>query len=168
MNTARLAELIKEIRIAMLSTIEPDGHVRSRPMATVERPGFDGVLWFFTDQSSSKIVEVQEDPRVNLSYCEPTKGRYVSVSGTCELVRDKEKAKQFWDPFFCPWFPKGMDDPDLALLKVTVEAAEYWDAPSGSMLRVTDFVKSMTRGQGDHCEGVAQNGAHEKIKIKSA
>ncbi len=150
MNTARLAELIKEIRITMLTTIEPDGHVRSRPMATVLRDGFDGTLWFFTSQSSQKIVEVQEDPRVNLSYCEPLKNHYVSISGSCELVRDQECVKQYWDPFFSGLFPAGLDDPDLALLKVTIEAAEYWDAPSGTMMAVAGFT------------------GHEKMKMEAA
>ena len=41
----KLGELIKDIRIAMLTTVDEDGSLRSRPMATQDAE-FDGVLWF--------------------------------------------------------------------------------------------------------------------------
>jgi general stress protein 26 len=39
------------------------------------------------------------------------------------------------------WFPDGLDDPDLALLRVHVEAAEYWDSPSSTMVHIVGFVR---------------------------
>lgn len=142
----KLGELIKEINIAMLTTIEADGALRSRPMAT-QQSEFDGDLWFFLGTSSPKAQEIRNDPRVNLSYAQPDDQRYVSVSGRGELVRDQAKMKELWNPLFKAWFPDGLEDPDLALLKVNVEQAEYWDSPSSTFVTLVGFAKALVTGQ---------------------
>ena len=67
----KLGELIKDIRIAMLTTALPNGSLRSRPMATQDTE-FDGTLWFFTGVESGKVHEIEDDQHVNLSYAEPS------------------------------------------------------------------------------------------------
>lgn len=147
-DTKLLNEKMKGVRMAMLTTVEEDGSLRSRPMATQDRE-FDGNLWFLTQASTPKVDEVQQDRHVNLAYAKPDDNLYVSVSGTAELVQDRQKVKDFWKPFFKAWFPKGEDDPDLALLKVRVESAEYWDAPSGKMGMLYSVVKGLATGGRD-------------------
>ncbi|MGC3966738.1 MAG: pyridoxamine 5'-phosphate oxidase family protein [Pirellulales bacterium] len=151
----RLGELIKDIRIAMFTTVGLDGALHSRPMATQQTP-FDGELWFFTKGSSLKVDELEEHRRVNLSYADPSHQRYVSVSGTASVFRDRGKEEELWNPLYKAWFPDGLDDPDLMLLRVTVEEAEYWDAPSNSMMHIIGFVKALVTGKeyepGEHGE----------------
>ena len=142
----KLAGMIKNIKIAMLTTAEPDSTLRSRPMATQPEP-FDGTLWFFTSAGSQKVDEVEQQHNVNLSYADPDKQRYVSVSGTATLVHERAKIDELWHSFYKAWFPKGKDDPDLTLLKVEVEAAEYWDAPSNKMVQLAGFVKALATGK---------------------
>ena len=156
----KIRDLIKDIRFAMLTTIDADGSLRSRPMGTQEAE-FDGDLWFFTGASSPKVDEVERDERVNLSYAAPDDNRYVSISGTARLVRDRAKAKELWNPVLKAWFPDGLDDPDLALLRVRVEKAEYWDAPSSKMVQLAGFVKAIVTGQ--RADDMGEN---EKIDLK--
>ncbi|GAC1366491.1 MAG: pyridoxamine 5'-phosphate oxidase family protein [Ktedonobacteraceae bacterium] len=141
----QLSEKIKDIRIAMMTTVEPDGNLYSRPMATQDLKDieFDGDLWFFTHTSAPKVEQVQQHRQVNLSYAKPDANLYVTVSGTAQLVHDREKIKQTWKPFYKAWFPNGEDDPDLALLKVHVESAEYWDAPTGKAGLFANIIKAM-------------------------
>jgi general stress protein 26 len=155
-NIKKLHELIKDIRFAMLTTVEEDGTLRSRPMAT-QQFEFDGDLWFFTSADTPKVDEVQHHQQVNVSYSEPKDQKYVSVSGMAELVRDRQKIEALWNPIFKAWFPKGLDDPDLALLRVSVEKAEYWDSPSSGVVRLVGFVKALTTGK------PYSGGDHEKI-----
>jgi general stress protein 26 len=70
---------------------------------------------------------------VNVSFADPDKQHYVSASGIAELVDDPAKAKELWHDAYKTWFPKGLDDPDLVLLKVKVEKAEYWDSVNTSV-----------------------------------
>jgi general stress protein 26 len=141
-----LRDRIKDVRIAMLTTIDQDGSLRSRPMAT-QSAEFDGELWFFTGAGSPKVAEVQEDQRVNVSYANPGDNLYVSVSGMAKLVQDRAKAEELWNPALKAWFPDGLDDPNLALLKVKVEKAEYWDGPSSKMVQLAGFVKAIVTGK---------------------
>jgi general stress protein 26 len=127
----KLADLIDAASIAMLTTEEVDGSLRSRPLATLQLDSA-GRLWFFTGLSSGKVEEIDHHRKVNLSYANLDKQDYVSVSGHARLTQDREKMKQLWTRWVEPWFPKGLDDPDLALLEVTIDEAEYWDAPGES------------------------------------
>jgi general stress protein 26 len=129
-------------------------------MATQQTP-FDGDLWFFTDGPSAKIDEAQSEERVNVSYANPDDGRYVSVSATARLIRDREKAKQLWNPILKAWFPEGLEDPNPALLKVSVEKAEYWDTPSGKMIQAIGFVKALATGK----RYEADQGEHSKVEL---
>jgi len=129
-NQALLSQLIPKIRVAMMSTVQSDGRVHSRPMATIHYDAEGGELWFFTDLSSSKAVELQEDPRVQLSYCDPVESHYASVSGQAELVRDPGMIRRFWRPEFVSWSPEGLADPDLVLIQVTIERVECWSEPT--------------------------------------
>jgi general stress protein 26 len=134
-DVKKLNELIKGIRIAMMATVDTDGTVHSRPMATQESE-FDGELWFFTSAKSHKVDELQQNHQIGLAYADPNEQRYVSVSGVAEVKRDPRKAEELWSPTFKTWFPGGLQDPDLALLKVTVRKAAYWDSQSGSMVQL--------------------------------
>jgi general stress protein 26 len=155
---SKLGELIKEIDFAMFTTVDQDGTLRSRPMST-QQVEFDGDLWFFTGASTDKVDEIQHDQQVNLAYADPKNQRYVSVSGSARLVRDQAKIKELWNPAYKAWFPKGLEDPDLALLQVSVSKAEYWDSPSSTVAHIIGFAKAIATGQS------YQGGENEKINL---
>jgi general stress protein 26 len=149
---AKVAELIKDINIAMMTTEAEDGLLHSRPMAT-QKTEFDGTLWFFSGLRTGKVNEIDWNPEVNLSYAEPGKTRYVSVSGTAEVVDDRAKMAELWSDIYKAWFPQGLDDPDLCLMKVEVTFAEYWDVPSGKMVQAFGFLKALATGERLKMEG---------------
>lgn len=153
----KLRALIKDIDFCMLTTADQDGTLRSRPMST-QQAEFDGDLWFFTEANTAKVEEVQRDQHVNVSYSDPDKNCYVSVSGIAQVMRDKAKIKELWSPVLRAWFPKGPDDPNLALLKVTVNQAEYWDDTSSSMVQFLKMVKAAVTG-------VPYEAENQKIKL---
>jgi len=134
-DARKLAELIRGFRVAMLSTIA-GGEIHSRPMAVVETP-FDGTLWFFTRKSAGKVEHVRGDQRVNVAFADPDSDRYVSLSGHATIVRDASKNRELWSPALVAWFPGGPEDRDLVLMKIEVDAAEYWDSHVGAMVRPT-------------------------------
>ena len=118
---------------------------------------FDGVLWFFTKADAPKVDEVEQDQHVNLSYASPEKSKYVSVSGTAMLVRDKVKAKELWDPKYKAWFPKGLDDPELALLRVDVDQGRILGHPVEPVAHAIGLVKALATGKS------YEPGDHEKV-----
>ena len=141
----KLKGLIEGIDFCMLTTIS-GGHLRSRPMSTQEFE-FDGDLWFFTSDRTHKVEEIEKDSRVNVSYSAPDDNKYVSVSGTATILKDRAKMEELWNPILKAWFPDGLETPDLCLLKVNVEVAEYWDSSSSTLVQIVGFVKAMVTGQ---------------------
>jgi general stress protein 26 len=141
-----LQKLIKDVETAMLTTVSGEDFLRSRPMITQESDD-DGVLWFFTSDHQAKAQELEDDPRVNVSYSNPSAQRYVSVSGLGEVVHDEEKKRKLWKPIYKAWFPDGVDDPHLSLLKVYIEKAEYWDAPASTWVELAGFAKALLTGK---------------------
>lgn len=136
--------LMKPTQFAMLTT-EDDGHLRARPMAASQKD-FDGTLWFFTRASSGKVEEVREDQQVGVTYADPSAQNYVSLSGRASIVRDKAAIDAHWSEILTTWFPEGKDGPDVALLKVEVEQAEYWDAPNSKMVHAYGYLKAKLTG----------------------
>lgn len=152
------ATLIKGIRIAMLTTVGVDGALRSRPMATQEAE-FDGELWFFTRVNSPKMDESQEEGQINVSYSDPDANRFVSISGRAILVRDQQKIEELWDQNLETWFPMGLADPQIALLRVDAESGAYWDAQSGTMVRLGVVPKAPP------AEVVYETGDHQRVDL---
>lgn len=148
----KLKGLLESIDFCMLTTVD-GGHLRSRPMST-QQLEFDGDLWFFTSDQTHKVEEIEKDSRVNAAYSKPDDNVYVSVSGTAEISHDRAKIEELWNPVHKAWFPEGLDDPTLCLLKVKVEEAEYWDSSSSTVVQIAGFLKALATGQemdaGDH------------------
>jgi general stress protein 26 len=132
-NVRKLREMIKGIEFAMLTTVEDDGSLRSRPMAT-QRSDFDGDLYFFTKVNAAKVDEVEREGNVCVSYAAPNEQRYVSMSGVARLLHDRAKMEELWFPDLDAWFPDGLEDPELALLWISVTQAEYWEGPFGTLV----------------------------------
>ena len=153
----KLKDLVADVKIAMLCTSH-NGHLRSRPMSTAQ---FDdeGNLWFFTNEHSGKADEVAGDHEICLAYSSPSKNTYVSISGNAQIVNDWVKMKELYNPAIKAWFPKGLDDPDLELLKVIPFKAEYWDSSSSKMVLLFQMAKAIVTGEKYH------EGQHGKIEF---
>ncbi|HEY3380758.1 MAG TPA: pyridoxamine 5'-phosphate oxidase family protein [Vicinamibacterales bacterium] len=138
----RFASMINDIPVAMLTTTGM-GRLRSRPMVT-QRAAFDGDLWFLTARMADKTGEIRDRQAVHITFVSPADNRYVWASGTAAVVDDPAKVKALWHASYRQWLPGGPDDASIALIKVRVEEAEYWDAKAGRMVLLSDFVQSGT------------------------
>jgi general stress protein 26 len=138
-DIAKLGELILDIRVALLTTVDRDGRFHTRPVQTLKVEA-DRTLWFFTDWSSPKVDELRHDVRVSLGYADSTKNVYVAVTGSGRLIRDSQKARELWSIEQRAYYPEGPEDERLALLRVVIERAEYWIAPG----RVSYIVAAVT------------------------
>ncbi len=138
----KLNTMVNGIKFSMLTTVDPDGSLSSRPMIC-QQTEFDGNFWFFTHKTSGKILSLMKDQHVGLTYTSATEYRVVSVSGRAEIHEDKDKAQEIWNSNHEEWFPNGLGDPDLVLIKVQVETAEYWDSNSSGVIPLLSLTKSL-------------------------
>ena len=142
-DLTHVAKLIEDMPIAMLTTVEADGALASRPMSALEMDA-QGALWFFTEVHSSKAEHLQA---VNLSFVDRDKSAYVSLSGHGEIDTDRARIRSLWTVLAKPWFPEGPESSNLALLKFVPDSADYWDGPSGKMVRAFGLVASLIAGK---------------------
>jgi general stress protein 26 len=120
----KLHDLLSDFGVAMLITRTPDGKLRGRPMALAQVEA-DGTLWFATDRDSAKVDELEADPEAAVTMQSSTK--FVSLSGTAQMVDDRAKLRELWKTEWKVWFPGGPDDPSILLLRLDGHTGEYWD-----------------------------------------
>ncbi|WP_413583243.1 pyridoxamine 5'-phosphate oxidase family protein [Bdellovibrio sp. HCB288] len=138
----KLSDLISDIKIAMLVTVSGGNSLHSAPLVT-QGIEADGSLWFIISRASQKASDIQNENRVNITYS--GSGTYVSVTGFAELIDDHpEKVRQMWSKGYEVWFPQGPNDPNVQLLKVEIEKAEYWEGHSNPVSKMLEFVKLTT------------------------
>lgn len=153
----KIADKIKDIKTAMLVTADEDGNLRSRPMQTLQIEGSD--LLFLTGYASGKTYEIKSDSQVNVSFADESNKVYVSVSGIATVSKDQQKIDELWNEAFKAWFPEGKEDPNVAVLRVKVTGAEYWDTPTSPVVHVIGYAKAVLTGQ------PYKPGDHEKISV---
>ena len=141
----KIGELIKDIRICMMTTAASDGSFDSRPMAT-QKTEFDGTVYFLTRGESGKVHEIADDAHVSLLYADTSDSKYVTAKGRASISKDQAKIHELWNPMFKAWFPGGEDDPDVSVLKVTVTEAQYWEASSSKLVVGMKYLAAAVTG----------------------
>lgn len=144
-NMRKLLDKINNTPSAILTT-RSGNELHSRPMKTVESQDF-GVVWLFSDIHTDKTNELDRSPNVSVTYVNTQEEIFVAISGTATLQRDPKLIRKYWNPMLRSWFPKGVDDPNLALIKVTINMAEYWDTSPSAVTKLFNVAKAAVTGQ---------------------
>ena len=146
-QTRKVAELVKDQRLAMLTTRDPFGTLISRPMA-LQEVEFDGDLWFFAYGNSDLVEQVALNPQVNVAFSDTKQNNWISISGTAERTDNRAKAEELWNPLLKAWFPDGLETPELTLVKVHAHSAEYWEAAHSSrVITLLGYAKAAVTGK---------------------
>lgn len=142
----KLQKLSEEVNICMFLTKADNREEGCRPMATMKVDD-DATIWFFTNDKSSKVDELMKDDEVHLVYSHPGKDSYINLWGTGEVLYDREKIKELWNPMLKAWFPDGIDDPNLCIIKVTPTEAYYWSSDGNKMIEFFKMAASIVTGK---------------------
>jgi len=154
----KLLNLIDDQRMAMLTTQQNDGNLKSRPMGLSE-VNEDGTMWFFTNENSCKANEIEAHPKVNISITDTKKQIYVTISGMASIHTDQQKMKELMNPMVKAWFPKGIDDPSISLIKVEMDKAAYWTNEENKMTQLFELGKAWATNE------QPELGEHETISV---
>lgn len=144
---SKVLHLVEGIDYALFTTRGEDGvPLRARPMAYRKVEG-DGDLWFFTKRDSRKVREIGADPQTLVSFADPRRQVFVSITGRSTVVGDRDKVGALWNEIYRAWFPGGPDDDNVVLIRVEAEHAEYWDAPSSAVVYAFGYLKAVVTGK---------------------
>ena len=142
----KINDMVKDIGVAMLTTVDADADFHSRPMVTQEQD-FDGDVWFFADRTSDKVREVMQNSSVNVSYANG--GNYVSIAGNAYIVDDVQKKKDLWNEGLSVWFENGPESPEVILIRVDAKTAQYWDSADNAIGKAINAAKVLITGDKD-------------------
>lgn len=137
-----LGSIIESVRVGMLTSGGPDHQSSSRPMY-VQEVDADAQIWFFTSTSSLLIEQIRQKPAVSITFADSKDNKFLFAHAMAAEVHDKTKMEQLWDPTLKAWFKDGLETPDIVLLKLAIEKAEYWDAPNSSVVQLVGLVKAI-------------------------
>lgn len=146
---AKIRELLPSFQTTMLITRkEEGGALHVRPMGMLGDPTvFGGTLWFITDDRSRKLQEIRNNPSVTLVFQNDQSSRYLQLEGNATVVSDKAKMRELYTPLMKAWFPRGLEDPNMTLLRVDAHGGSFWDNPGGMIRILAALTKSVVTGR---------------------
>jgi len=142
----KIRELLKQFPVAFMVTVRGP-EVAARPIGIVGDHGaFDGSLWFITDRRSRKVQAIQSGATTALLFQNDREGAYLHLTGQASVVENPEKLREFYTPVQRAWFPDGVDDPHITLLRFDATTASYWDGHASILRLAAAFAKSVLTG----------------------
>jgi general stress protein 26 len=124
-DLVRTRTMVDEIKYCMMTTINPEGHLLSRPMTAIKVDDA-GHLWFIASEASEQAAAFDQDEHVNLAFSAPDRSEYLSITGTATVTKDSAKISELWTPEAADWFPFGRDDTRICAIQVVPQSAEAW------------------------------------------
>lgn len=144
-----IIEIMRDKSIGMLTTVGNDGGLYSHPMDTQEVTD-DGDVYFVVGKNSEQGQWLQDTPKVNLAYAD--NGSWLSVAGTVRFLEGEERAAkigQLWDDSMEAYF-EGKDDPNLGVLVLESDSAQFWGHTGGRVAALIDLVRTRVMGEESH------------------
>ncbi|MBA8795732.1 general stress protein 26 [Friedmanniella endophytica] len=139
----KVAELLDKARIALVTTVGPEGQLLSRPLAVQEHE-FDGNVYFLVPDPSPKTEQIRSNPQVNVAV-EAGNG-WLSLAGTGTVSKDAALIDQLWNTAAEAWFDQGREDPAVSVLTVHADSAEYWTSNTPKPLALLKYAKAAATG----------------------
>jgi len=118
----QVRERVEDVRVAMVTTVEGDGALSSRPL-TVQRITDDGGVDFLVTRDAGWRSDGQ---RVDVALVDDGT-TWVSVSGTAMYVDDPGAVDELWDDVSKQFFE---DQADAIVMRVNSDSWSYWAAPN--------------------------------------
>lgn len=153
-----LRKIVNDASAAFLVTRGTDGEgMHGRPMATAQVDEDFTSIWFATSRDSGKVEEINADPRVYLGYTNGSGSEWASINGRATIVDDRDKVHELWSPLWRNWW-ESADDPNIVLIEVFPDHAEYWDSGSRLVMFAKMAVAAVTGKK-------LPDGEHETVEV---
>ena len=79
-NIDKVQAIVKDVKFAMMSTVNSKGDLHAWPMTTSETSIGAKEIWFIGDKTSDVYKDIQDNAKIGLSYATQDSKNYVSVS----------------------------------------------------------------------------------------
>lgn len=154
----KLKDMAEEIKICMFCTYNAQHVMETAPMSANEIDD-DGTFWFLSTKESTRNADIEANGATNLIFAQPSNSNYLAVRGRSEIVEDRKKIDDLWNPIVKTWFTEGKDDPRISVIKFTPEEAYYWDTKHGKMVSFLKIAVGAVTGK------TMDDGIQGKLKV---
>jgi general stress protein 26 len=120
-------DLINGAEIVMVGTNGDGGFPHIKAMIKRENEGLSRV-WFSTNTSSRRIVQLQRDPRTSVYVVDLVDWRGLMLVGLSEIMQDEASRGKLWHPGDEKYYPQGVMDPDYSVVRFTAQWGNYYHA----------------------------------------
>ena len=138
----QIAALINEIDICLFATRGDDGQLHARPMSNNGQVEWDGQSWVFAPTDGRLVAELRADPAAVAAYRAEEGFAFVSVNGRATIETDQELKERYWLDDLGRWFPNGPSDPNVALIRLDAEGAQWWTEDGDGKADLRETVES--------------------------
>jgi general stress protein 26 len=142
----RIRKSATDPNICMIITTDADGNRHNRPMAAVKIDD-DGSCWFFASRSSEKLKDISVNNKIQVVFADPSSEDYMEVHGEATVICDEKEIADKWSPLVSRWFPSGVKDPQVCLVRIEVTSVFYWDAITGGIQRLSIKMTTVVEDQ---------------------
>lgn len=143
----KLRELLAHFPIAFMVTVA-GGQTHARPIGVAGNPAqFGGTLWFITDRRSRKVAEINDGAETTVVFQNDERGTYAHMRGSATVVEDRRRLAELYTADQRTWFPEGLDDPHMTLVRFDVSDADYWDGHSSMVRRTVAYLTAVVTGE---------------------
>ncbi len=150
--TQRAWALATSIRTCSLITMD-GGIPKARPMSA-HVDGEKQFIAFLASSKSDTVAQLKQNPVVVAMFADVGANKYVTFSGSGEVVNDRALIKELWSPFVKAWWDSP-EDPDIRVLTLSAQQAELWDGPNklaALALMATAAITGSKPAVGDHAQ----------------
>ena len=142
----KIRGLAEAARVCLFGTRPTEYPLHVRPMA-VQEVDETGNLWFLSARSSEKNAHIEQDPRVQLLFANASKSEYLTIEGLATISDDRATREKHWTPLAKTWIHEGVDDPELTVIRVSVQDGYYWDTEHGKPIALAKIAVGAVTGK---------------------
>lgn len=142
----KLKEFVDKNATCFFCTDIKEGRFEARPMST-QKIDASGNIWFLSPKASDKNTEIEQDNKVQLLYNLSEHSGFMLIRGVASISYNKEKIEELWEPIVKVWFPAGVDDPSISVIKVVPDDGYYWDTKNGKLVAFAKMAASLVTGK---------------------
>jgi general stress protein 26 len=141
----KLKNMIGDIKFCFFKTKLENENSNATTIMTAQSVDKEGNIWFFSGKNSERNKDIEANEKVQLYFSCPEKNTYLSIHADANIVLDKNKIIELWNPSMKIWFKDGLDDKNISLIKATTKTANYWDSEGQKMINLFKTIKDIIK-----------------------
>lgn len=120
-----VAKIMKDLDFCMMVTKDGRNTLHSRPMSNNGKVEYDGDSWFFADEKSNKVKQIESNQMVSLIF-QTDDMTFVDCYGEASILTNKNMIREKWVPGLEQWFPEGPETEGVCLIRVSAHRVQFW------------------------------------------